>query len=171
MSSTPIQIRPASAGDAPAIATLLRESFIEYESLYTAAGFAATAITPEQVIDRLSEGPVWLAMHGETIVGTASVVAKGDSLYIRGMAVHPAARGRHIGKLLLSHIEELARSEGFTRLFLSTTPFLNRAISLYQRFGFRRKNEGPEDLFGTPLFTMEKRLAAVSGQKEAEASE
>src|SRR5205807_5380643 len=56
LSSTPIQIRPASAGDAPAIATLLRESFIEYESLYTAAGFAATAITPEQVIDRLSEG-------------------------------------------------------------------------------------------------------------------
>ena len=35
----------------------------------------------------------------------------------------------------------------------------------------RRKNEGPEELFGTPLFKMEKRLTAISGQKEAEAGE
>jgi ribosomal protein S18 acetylase RimI-like enzyme len=44
----------------------------------------------------------------------------------------------------------------FRRLFLSTTPFLDRAISLYERFGFQRNEEGLRELFGTPLFTMEK---------------
>src|SRR5260370_227302 len=43
-------------------------------------------------------------------------------------------------------------------MYLSTTPFLDRAIRLYERFGFQRSDEGPLDLFGTPLFTMTKRL-------------
>jgi hypothetical protein len=41
---------------------------------------------------------------------------------------------------------------------LSTTPFLNSAIRLYENFGFRRNEAEPHDLFGTPMFTMEKIL-------------
>ncbi len=151
-----ITIRYATPSDAKAIASLLFESFVEYESLYTPEGFSATAITCEQIVARMSEGPVWVAIHEEEIVGTVSVVAKAESLYIRGMAVLPSARGARIGALLLTHIEEFVRREGFSRLFLSTTPFLDRAFRLYQRFCFRRTSEGPHELFGTPLFTMEK---------------
>jgi ribosomal protein S18 acetylase RimI-like enzyme len=74
------------------------------------------------------------------------------------MAVHPNARGRQIGNLLLEEIERFATAAGFTRLYLSTTPSLDRAIRLYERFGFQRIDEGPNELFGTPLFTMEKVL-------------
>lgn len=151
-----IRIRLAEIGEAQAIAALLFESFVEYESLYTREGFAATAITGEQIVARMSEGPVWVAVLDERIVGTASVLAKAESLYIRGMAVLPAARGERIGALLLTHIEEFAKTEGFSRLFLSTTPFLDRAIRLYEHFGFSRTSEGPHELLGTPLFTMEK---------------
>lgn len=153
-----IRIRFATVGDAPVIALLLAESFVEYESLYTAAGYAATAITGEQIATRIKEGPVWVAVRDEVIIGTVSVVPQGSSLYIRGMAVLPTARGGRVGELLLTHIEKFAVSEGFQRLFLSTTPFLDRAIRLYQGFGFHRTNEGHHDLFGTPLFTMEKLL-------------
>jgi len=31
-------------------------------------------------------------------------------------------------------------------------------MRLYERFGFQRTEEGPHDLFGTSLFTMEKQL-------------
>ena len=75
------------------------------------------------------------------------------------MAVLPTARGQRIGELLLVHVEQFAVSKGFRRLFLSTTPFLDRALRLYEKFGFRRTDEGPNDLFGTPLFTMEKAIA------------
>ncbi len=84
----------------------------------------------------MSEGPVWVAIHEEETVGTVSVVAEAESLYIRGMAVLPSARGARIGALLLIHIEEFARREGFSRWFLSTTPFLDRAIRLYERLVF-----------------------------------
>jgi N-acetylglutamate synthase-like GNAT family acetyltransferase len=150
-----ITIRFAIVRDAQAIAALLFESFVEYKSLYTPEGFAATAITNEQLVARMSEGPVWVALLDERIVGTASVVAKAESLFIRGMAVRPTARGQRIGASLLTHIEEFARTEGFSRLFLSTTP-LDRAIRLYEHFGFSRTSQGPHELFGTPLFTMEK---------------
>jgi ribosomal protein S18 acetylase RimI-like enzyme len=75
------------------------------------------------------------------------------------MAVLPTARGQRIGESLLVHVGQFAVSKGFRRLFLSTTPFLDHALHLYEKFGFRRASEGLHDLFGTPLFTMEKRLS------------
>ena len=155
---TNVRIRKAGPGDSAAIAAVLYESFVEYEPLYTPAAFAATTPTSDQVLERMREGPFWVALEGDRIVGTASVVAKSEGLYIRGMAVLPAARGRKTGWLLLEHMEAFAVQNGLRRLLLSTTPFLSRAIRLYERFGFRRIAAGPHDLLGTPLFTMEKTL-------------
>ncbi len=89
-------------------------------------------------------------------MGTVSVIPEGDSLYLRGMAVLPEVRGQRTGERLLTTVEQFAMMGDFRRMLLSTTPFLDRAIRLYERFGFGRTNEGPHDLFGTPLFSMEK---------------
>jgi GNAT superfamily N-acetyltransferase len=151
-----IRIRFARDTDAEAISSLLCDSFVEYRSLYNPESFAATAIPPNQIASRISEGPLWIAVAGARIVGTVSVIPKGDSLYLRGMAVLPVVRGRRTGERLLTTVEQFALTGDFRRLLLSTTPFLDRAIRLYERFGFRRTNEGPDDLFGTPLFSMEK---------------
>lgn len=153
-----IQVRLAVSEDAPAIALVLYDSFVEYRSSYTSEGFAATTPTTDQIQSRMLEGPLWIVLREQTIVGTVSAVPKGESLYIRGMAVLPNTRGQKIGELLLEHIESFASARGYRRLFLSTTPFLDSAIRLYERFGFQRTSEGPHDLFGTPLFSMEKLL-------------
>ncbi len=157
-SSHDVTLRLAPANDAPAIAFLLAEAFDEYRQLYTPEGFAATAITAAEVAARISNGPIWVAVRETVIVGTISVVRKQNSLYVRGMAVHPKARGRRIGERLLSEIEHYAAEKGIRRLFLSTAPFLDRAIRLYEKQGYRRTDGGPDNLFGTPLFTMEKFL-------------
>jgi len=82
-------------------------------------------------------------------------------LYIRGMAVLPMARGKGVGDLLLEEIERFAALSKRSCLVLNTTPFLIPAIRLYQRHGFRRTDEGVQDLFGTPLFTMQKTIVLV----------
>ena len=153
-----VQIRLARPSDAASIASLLHESFLEFESSYTPAGFSATTPTAEHIQARMKEGPVWVAVHNRAIVATVSVVPKGEGLYIRGMGVIPAARGIGVGKALLSHVEHIAVAQGRNHLFLSTTPFLSSAIRLYEGFGFQRDDAGPHDLFGTPLFTMVKHL-------------
>jgi len=151
-----IEIRRASPEQAEAIAAVLREAFLQFRPLYTDGGFAATTPEAQHILARISEGPVWVAFRRGIIVGTGSAVAKNASVYIRGMAVLPAARGLGVGSELLREIEAWAIRHGCTRLFLSTTPFLASAIRLYESSGFRRTDEGPHDLFGTPLFTMQK---------------
>lgn len=72
------------------------------------------------------------------------------------MAVLAEARGHQIGEHLLIGIERYSINKGFRRLTLSTTPFLNRAIRLYEKLGFVRS--GTDDLFGTPLVKMKREL-------------
>jgi GNAT superfamily N-acetyltransferase len=146
---------------------VLYEAFVAYEPCYTREAFAATAPPSSLVRDRMGEGPVWVAPCGEAIVGTVSAVPKDEDVYVRGMAVLPRARGKGIGGSLLSQVEEYASARGHRRLVLSTTPFLTDAIELYERSGFRRSDEGPHDLLGTPLFTMVKVLEPSGPGREA----
>lgn len=153
---TQVVIRKAQAQDASEAASVLRLAFAEYESLYTREGYAATTPENSTILTRMQEGPLWVAVHDKRIVGTTSAVLKKAGVYVRGMAVVPEARGLGAGRLLLDEVEAFAVKNGAARLFLSTTPFLDRAIRLYETFGFRSTGEGPHELFGTPLFTMEK---------------
>lgn len=156
--SPDIDVRLATADDAPAIAAVLRAAFAEYDALYTAEALAATTPPSERIEQRMHEGPVWVAVRQNAIVGTVAAVPQSKALYVRSMAVLPMARGQGVGRRLFEQVERYAAARGLTRLYLSTTPFLTRAIRLYEGLGFRRTNAGPNDLFGTQLFTMEKVL-------------
>jgi ribosomal protein S18 acetylase RimI-like enzyme len=156
------QIRRAELADAHGIAATLREAFLPFEPLYTPAGFLATVLTPEQLVARWSEGPVWVALEHAAVVGTVSAMPRPDELYVRSMAVRPSAQGSGLGCRLLDTVEEFAIEHGYRLLALSTTPFLSAAIRLYQRHGFRPAGE--LDLFGTPLVAMLKPLVTRPGR-------
>ena len=51
----------------------------------------------DQVLARMQEGPVWVALREGAVLGTVAAVVKGESVYIRGMAVLPSARGSGAG--------------------------------------------------------------------------
>lgn len=158
MPQSEIYILQAEPPDAEAVAQVLFESFAEYEGLYTRESFVATTPNASQILVRIREGPVWIAFRDTTVLGTAAAVVKEKSVYMRGMAVLPEARGFGVGARLIEQVESWARDQGCARVFLSTIPFLRAAIRLYERSGFRRTDEVPHDLFGTPLFTMEKSI-------------
>jgi GNAT superfamily N-acetyltransferase len=146
------------SADIPSVASVLLQSFLEYEASYTRNAFAATISTGPELEHRLVEGPVWIAVENDTVVGIVSVVPFGEALLIRSLAVLPSSRGQGIGELLLRHLESYAHKKGSSRLFLSTTPFLTSAVRSYERCGFQRSNEGPNDRLGTPIFTMTRQL-------------
>jgi GNAT superfamily N-acetyltransferase len=126
--SAQIEIRRAGPEDAPTIAAVLYESFVEFKSLYTDGGFAATTPDAAHILERMREGPVWLAIGRGVALGTVAALVKSGSVYTRGMAVLPSCRGYGAGVALLRHVEDWATSQGCSRLFLSTTPFLSAAI-------------------------------------------
>lgn len=145
--------------DADAIAEILREAFAPFESLYTAGAFAATVISPEKIRERFNEdGAIWKVLKNGKTVGTVSAVPDGKRLYIRSMAVSPAAQGSGIGRKLLETVENYAARNGFEKMFLYTTPYLPAAIRLYEQNGFERGEMKTEGFFGTPYFAMEKKL-------------
>jgi len=151
-------IRLAVPGDSPAIARVLAEAFAAFRPLYTPQAYAATTPGADQIVPRFAEGALWVAELDGAIVGTVSVVPRGQALYLRSLAVLPAARGRRLGQALVRQAEAYAAAHGLRRVFLSTTPMLTNAIRLYERLGFVRSGDGPLDLYGTPLFTMLKEL-------------
>jgi putative acetyltransferase len=155
---SPPHIRLARAGDAEGIAAVLHDAFVEFKPLYTEAAFDATVVSRAGIVGRMSEGPVWVAEIDRVIIGTVGAVATAKGLYVRGMAVAPHARGGGIAQRLLAQAEQFGSTPGQSLALLSTTPFLHAAIRLYERAGYVRIDDGPNDLFGTPLLTMAKRL-------------
>jgi len=155
---TEIRIRRARVSDAASISSVMYESFVEYKSLYTDEAFHETCPPRKQVLERMKEGPLWVASLDNRIVGTVSVVGSVEGLRVRGMAILPEARGRGIGWLLLEEIQIFAAKKGYRRMLLGTTPFLLRAINLYRNFGFRRCSQKLIEYYGTKIFVMEKNI-------------
>lgn len=67
---------------------------------------------------------------------------------MKRLYVRPQFRGRRLGEQLVEKIIEDARAIGYSHIMLDTLPFLEAAISMYQKFGFfttERYNDSPVD--------------------------
>src|ERR1022692_821642 len=106
--ATQVEIRRAGPEDAPVIAAVLHESFVEFKALYTEGGFAATALGAEQVLTQMQEGPAWVVLRAGVVMGTVAAIVKDESVNIRGMAVLPSARWLGGGAKLLQQVEKWA---------------------------------------------------------------
>jgi len=153
-----VLIRKATAEDAAGISKVLLDAFLEFKQFYTDKAFAATTVSEAEVVKRMEEGNVWVALKDGELIGTAAVVKKDDDLYIRGMAVMPEARGLQTGWKLLEQVQQYAIENNFKALLLSTTPYLPSAIHLYKKFGFEQTGEMDDSFYGTLIFQMRKVL-------------
>ena len=153
-----MRIERATSENVREIAQVLRAAFEEFEPQYTPAAFRATTPSADQIAERLDEGPIWIAIDAEGVIGTVSAVQRDDEVYLRSMAVIPNIRGRGVASQLLDAVAAFARTHNAVQLTLMTTPFLTSAISLYTGAGFEPVPER-FDLHGTPLMKMVKPLA------------
>jgi GNAT superfamily N-acetyltransferase len=154
-----VEIKLGSPADAEIIAGILTAAFSKFDSDYTPEALEYVTPGAEEIRGRFEEGPIWIALVDNEPVGTVSVVKEPDWIYIRSMAVLPAAQGHGIGGALLDAIDEYAAEIGVETLFLYTTHFSADAIRLYERHGFVRGRETTADEWcGTPGFEMWKYL-------------
>lgn len=155
----PFEIRLAAFEEASVVSILLLEAFDPYRAGYTRDAFEYTTPTAEVIEPRFAEGPIWLAVDGDEAIGTVSGMPEDGRFYIRSMAVKPLAQGRGVGQRLLDTIEEYARQQGFSKLYLYTTFGLPAARPMYEKNGFYVVRETPpEEWFGVGGIEMEKIL-------------
>jgi ribosomal protein S18 acetylase RimI-like enzyme len=156
-----VEVRRALPGESDTIAAILLAAFSELKDGYTPEAFAVVTPPAEEIAERFNEGPQWLAVIEGIPLGTVSVVGEPDHLYIRSMAVLPAAQGLGVGRRMLEAVESYALENGFERLFLYTTHFSAGAKKLYENFGFEWvADTTAEEWYGVPGLAMEKKLEA-----------
>lgn len=137
-------IRPAIAGDAPAIRALVTSVLDEYR----------LAPDPDG-IDRDLEDPIaaYAGRGGalDTVVDEAGKVVGCCGIYphgageceLRKMYLAREVRGQGLGKRLLDRALAFARGKGYARVELETASVLERAIALYAAAGFRPLERRP----------------------------
>ena len=156
-----ITIERATVEDVNGILDCLLSAFGAYQPAYTADAYEDTVLQRESLLRRLEEMTVLVALDGPgRVVGTlAYKVLEESEGHLRGMAVRPEYQGRGIAEQLLTHAETDLAKENCSRISLDTTQPLERAMSFYERHGYRRSGK-TRDFFGMPLIEYEKALRA-----------
>jgi len=84
------------------------------------------------------DGFIFLARIGKEIVGTAGILKEHGNVYeLVKMAVDNKHQGKGISKLLLERCLDKAKELNVEKLILFSNHQLDRALKLYQQYGFR----------------------------------
>jgi len=114
---------------------------------YVAAGLAQFAQSFDPHKDCL-----WIAEMDGRIVGSIGIVGQLNSeAQLRWFLVHPACRGRGLGRTLLREALQFCRDRGFKSIFLWTVGDLKASAHLYQSVGFRKTEQKTHQIWGRTL--------------------
>jgi GNAT superfamily N-acetyltransferase len=129
-----INIRVAGFDD-PDVRALLVDVLAELSRRYGGSGDD----TPIEVADFTPPNGVFLvADDGERLVGCAGWRRHGADAELKRMYTAAEARGRGLGRRMLTAVEESARAAGYRRLILETGDRQPEAIALYESAGYTR---------------------------------
>ena len=94
-------------------------------------------------------GRLYLAYCDEKLAGCIALRQLDDTrCEMKRLYVRPQFRNNHIGSILVSKVIADAKAIGYRHLLLDTFPFLDVAIRMYEKLGFRyipKYNDSPMD--------------------------
>ena len=121
---------------------------------------AEPVLSREEFLNIIDSGCGILAVLGGDVIGLAffkrRLVASPahtprESIFIDSMAVDEAYRGQGAGRLMLSHIAQLARARGMDAVELQVNAKNSAAKAMYGSFGFNDKSINMEYILGKDL--------------------
>jgi putative acetyltransferase len=137
-----IIIRNIQPDDNIELARIIRDSLVEFD--VPKQGTVYSDPDTDRLYQLFAETP-----------GSCYFVAEEDGKLIGGCGVYPtdglptgyaelvklylnaATRGKGIGKMLMDHCYEAAKNLGYTHLYLESFPQLAKAVSMYEKAGFK----------------------------------
>lgn len=144
-----VTIRTATAADAHEVQRCADEAYAPYVARIGRRPAPMTADFAGQI----ALGRVRVAVDAtDAILGYAALLltADGDAL-LESVAVFAAARGRGVGRALITRCEDDARAHGAAGLALYTNAAMVENLTLYPRLGYaeaaRRREDGFDRVF------------------------
>jgi putative acetyltransferase len=139
-----LTIRPITREDNAALAAVIRQVFREFG--VDRPGTVYTDPTTDYLYEvfRDSHSAYWVAEMEGTLVGGCGVyptegLPEGCAELVK-FYLSSAHRGKGIGLLLMEKTFESARQLGYSQLYLESFPELGKAVSMYEKAGFKPLN-------------------------------
>jgi putative acetyltransferase len=128
-------IRSYRQGDDPHAAKVIRDAFEEYGFTWEEGGYNAdTEDIQSHYIDK--GGWFWVMELDGEIIATAGLMPETeDTCELWRMYLQSEHRGKGYGRLLLQHILDFAKSQGFTKMDIWSDVKLIDAHRLYRKAG------------------------------------
>ena len=155
-----IIVRDVRADELDATGDLMVAAYLEFTPPNAPSQWQHYLDDIRAVRRRLAESTLIVAEDAGRIVGAVTYYADGSKesaggwppswAVFRLLAVHPEARGRGIGRLLVEECIRRARAAGAAAVGLHTTHLMSVARAMYERMGFVRVPD--RDFFPVPDF-------------------
>ena len=147
-----LQLRPATAADAPAIARCVEAAYSRY--------IERIGEPPGPMLDDyrqvVRDHRVFVAEGGGEIAGAVVLIEKGGTILLDNVAVLPSRQGEGVGRRLMLRAEGEARRLGYETIDLYTHELMTENFALYARNGYEEVERRTER--GFPRIYMRKRL-------------
>lgn len=140
-------IRPATRREISEIERVILAAFAEYRTAIPAPIFQSYMADLCRLADHWDEAEVLVAELDGRVAGTVSFYADASAeglglptgwAGLRRLAVHPAMRGRGLGRLLAEKCVDAGRALDAPAIALHAASFLKGACRIYEQMGFRR---------------------------------
>jgi len=141
MTNEKILFRPIEEQDNAEIAELIRTVFREFNIARPGTVYFDPATDDMFKLFRKEGSAYWIAEENGVIIGGCGLypiqgLPEGCAELVR-LYLAAAARGKGIGWHLMELTFETARKLGYRQLYLESLPELGKAISLYEKTGFK----------------------------------
>ncbi len=133
-------IRTILPADNKELAVIVRNSLAEFGA--NRHGTVYYDPTTDHLFElfRAEKSVYYVAEINGVIVGGAGIFPspglKNDTCELVKMYLQPAARGKGLGRMLISKCLEFAKSSQFRHVYIETMPELKKAMGIYEKFGF-----------------------------------
>lgn len=139
-----LTIRQASDDELDTVASLVVDAYAEHAARMSPDAWSSFAQDIANVRGRLANAELLVAERDGRIVGAVTLYlswrgAQAATAAVRLLSVPPSERGSGVGRVLMEHCIERARSEGKERVVLTTTQEMDSARDLYEKLGFVRQ--------------------------------
>jgi ribosomal protein S18 acetylase RimI-like enzyme len=151
MRNNNLSIRNARLDELDQAAVLIRDSYKQYENSINPAVWKSYVENMMDVRGRLGIAELILAEMEGRLVGTVTLYPKGSNSSTEGwppswagirlLGVHPAYRGRGIGRALMEECIRRCREMDVSTIGLHTTGLMDLARRMYEKMGFVRAPE------------------------------
>lgn len=135
-----VDIRRATPRDWRALRCIRLASLADAPTAFASTLERELGFSEETWRSRVEAHPVFLAVRGEDVVGTATAYddheTERDTVSLIAMYVAPTARGTGCAHLLIDAVVHAARAGGATSLLLYVTDVNPVAERCYRRYGF-----------------------------------